>query len=231
MAGLRVREGVNETFDSTCCLSGNQAGAVERLERPSLNEHDMLDLEDLASCVSTSTAARRSSRSAAPRRSESISSPPPTARSSRIVARPAQATGAGIVILPDVRGLHPSSRSWRCASRSEASRRSRSTTSAGPPARRARRRLRLHAARRAGHAGRTSPAISRPRSAHLRGLQPRRDSIFATGFCMGGRLASMPATLGLGLPARSRSTAGRPARTGAARRPPRTSPTRSNATS
>ena len=35
--------------------------------------------------------------------------------------------------------------------------------------------------------------------AHLRALDPAPRSLFTTGFCMGGRLSSMSATLGLGL--------------------------------
>jgi hypothetical protein len=49
-------------------------------------------------------------------------------------ARAASPTGAGIVILPDVRGLHPfSTRSWPGGSPRPGSTRSRSTTSGARP--------------------------------------------------------------------------------------------------
>ena len=48
-------------------------------------------------------------------------------------------------------------------------------------------------------AGTTSPGDIRTAVAHLRALPNPPRSIFTTGFCMGGRLASMSTTLGLGL--------------------------------
>ena len=115
------------------------------------------------------------------------------------LARPEQRTGAGIVILPDVRGLHPFFEE-----------------------------LALRFAERGIDAiaidyfGRTAPDDDRGEDfeymphveqarwdhlkgdiaaavEHLRSLPNPPRSIFTTGFCMGGRLASMSTTLGLGL--------------------------------
>jgi carboxymethylenebutenolidase len=115
------------------------------------------------------------------------------------LARPEQATGAGIVILPDVRGLHPffEELAMRFAE-------------GGIDA------LAID------YFGRTAPNDDRGEDfeymphvgkarwmnlagdirtavAHLRGLPNPPRSVFTTGFCMGGRVASMSTTLGLGL--------------------------------
>ncbi|HUG30235.1 MAG TPA: dienelactone hydrolase family protein [Candidatus Limnocylindria bacterium] len=114
-------------------------------------------------------------------------------------ARPASSTGAGILILPDVRGLAPffEELALRFAERG------------------------IYAlaidyfGRTAGlgdqpegfdymaHVGKTRwetlAGDIRTGVAHLRGLEPAPRSVFTTGFCMGGRLSSMSATLGLGL--------------------------------
>ena len=115
------------------------------------------------------------------------------------LARPEQRTGAGVVILPDVRGLHPFFEE-----------------------------LALRFAERGIDAiaidyfGRTAPNDDRGEGfeymphveqarwddlkgdiaaavEHLRSLPNPPRSTFTTGFCMGGRLASMSTTLGLGL--------------------------------
>ena len=115
------------------------------------------------------------------------------------VARPAQPTGAGIVILPDVRGLHPyfDELALRFAERGVAA------ISIDYFGRTAGKEARgddfeymphVSAARWETLAGDIKAAV-----AHLRSLSPAPTSIFATGFCMGGRLASMATTLGLGL--------------------------------
>ncbi len=115
------------------------------------------------------------------------------------LARPEQATGAGIVILPDVRGLHPffEELAMRFAERGIE-------------------------ALAIDYFGRTAPNDDRGEDseymphvgkarwehlagdirtgvAHLRALPNPPRSVFTTGFCMGGRLASMSTTLGLGL--------------------------------
>ena len=115
------------------------------------------------------------------------------------LARPEQATGAGIVILPDVRGLHPffEELAMRYAERGID-------------------------ALAIDYFGRTAPNDDRGEGfeymphvqqarwkhlagdirkavAHLRALKNPPRSVFTTGFCMGGRLSSMSTTLGLGL--------------------------------
>jgi len=115
------------------------------------------------------------------------------------LARPQQGTGAGIVILPDVRGLHPffEELAMRFAERGID-------------------------ALAIDYFGRTAPSDDRGEGfeymphvekakwehlssdirtavAHLRGLPNPPRSTFTTGFCMGGRLSSMSTTLGLGL--------------------------------
>jgi carboxymethylenebutenolidase len=114
-------------------------------------------------------------------------------------ARPAQPTGAAILILPDVRGLHPyyEELALRFAEHGVA-------------------------ALAIDYFGRTAGTDPRPADfdyapdlaqvsweglsadiragiEHLRSMDPGPRSILATGFCMGGRLASLAATLGLGL--------------------------------
>lgn len=115
------------------------------------------------------------------------------------LARPEQGTGAGIVILPDVRGLHPffEELAMRFAERGID-------------------------ALAIDYFGRTAPSDDRGEGfeymphvgkarwdnlkgditaavEHLRSLPRSPRSTFTTGFCMGGRLASMSTTLGLGL--------------------------------
>jgi carboxymethylenebutenolidase len=115
------------------------------------------------------------------------------------LARPEQGTGAGIVILPDVRGLHPffEELAMRYAERGID-------------------------ALAIDYFGRTAPSDDRGEDfeymphvskarwenlagdirtavAHLRELPNPPRSTFTTGFCMGGRLASMSTTLDLGL--------------------------------
>ncbi|HUQ42907.1 MAG TPA: dienelactone hydrolase family protein [Candidatus Limnocylindria bacterium] len=115
------------------------------------------------------------------------------------LARPEQGTGAGIVILPDVRGLHPffEELALRYAERGIAA-------------------MAIdYFGRTAGTAPRGDsfehmPHVEQATWKHLEGdiraavtylrsLDPAPRSIFTTGFCMGGRLSSMSATLGLGL--------------------------------
>jgi len=115
------------------------------------------------------------------------------------LARPVQPTGAGMVILPDVRGLHPffEELALRFAERGVSAlaidyfgR----TTGVGPrgddfdhgPHVDAMRWGSLQADIRSG-------------IAHLRSLDDAPTSIFTTGFCVGGRLSSNSATLGLRL--------------------------------
>jgi carboxymethylenebutenolidase len=115
------------------------------------------------------------------------------------VARPEQPNGAGIVILPDVRGLHPffEELAMRYAERGITA-------------------LAIdYFCRTAGNEPRGddfehTPHVEQARwktlsadikaaVGYLRKLDPAPRSIFTTGFCMGGRLSSMSATLGLGL--------------------------------
>lgn len=115
------------------------------------------------------------------------------------LARPVQPSGAGIVILPDVRGLHPffEELALRFAEHGITALaidyfgRTAATDDRGPdfeymP--------HVSKARWAGLSGDIRAAVT-----HLRGLDPAPRSIVSTGFCMGGRLSSMSATLGLGL--------------------------------
>lgn len=115
------------------------------------------------------------------------------------LARPAEPTGAGIVILPDVRGLHPyfEELALRFAEHGvEALAIDFFGRTAGTDDR--------------GDSFEYMPHVEQARwphlsgdiraaVAHLRGLDGAPQSIFTTGFCMGGRLSSMSATLGLGL--------------------------------
>jgi carboxymethylenebutenolidase len=113
-------------------------------------------------------------------------------------AVPAQPTGAGILILPDVRGLHPffEELALRFAERGIAAvavdyfgR----TAGTGP---------RDDDFDYGPHLAQTSweglSADVKAGAAQLRSIQPSPRSIFVTGFCMGGRLASDATTLGLG---------------------------------
>jgi carboxymethylenebutenolidase len=114
------------------------------------------------------------------------------------LARPEQSTGAGIVILPDVRGLHPffEELALRYAERGITA-------------------LAIdYFGRTAGTAKRGDdfehmPHVEQAKWETLQGdikaavaelrKQPGVRSVLTTGFCMGGRLSSMSATLGLGL--------------------------------
>jgi carboxymethylenebutenolidase len=115
------------------------------------------------------------------------------------LARPEGAPGAGIVILPDVRGLHPffEELAMRYAERGILA-------------------LAIdYFGRTAGTGERGSdfehmPHVEQARwetlsgdirsaVAYLRAQEPAPRSVLTTGFCMGGRLSSMSATLGLGL--------------------------------
>jgi len=115
------------------------------------------------------------------------------------LARPEQPSGAGIVILPDVRGLHPffEELAMRFAERGITAlaidyfcR----TAGVGP---------RGEGFDYSPHVEATTwPNLQgdiRTAVAYLRGLEEAPQSIFTTGFCMGGRLTSLSATLGLGL--------------------------------
>lgn len=114
-------------------------------------------------------------------------------------ALPKQGTGAAIVVLPDVRGLHPffEELALRFAERGVAA-------------------IAIdYFSRTAGTDDRTDDFDSGPHVEQLRwentrgeieaavkqlrGLDSPPRSIFATGFCMGGRLASLALTLGLGM--------------------------------
>jgi len=115
------------------------------------------------------------------------------------LARPAQPTGAGIVILPDVRGLHPffEELAMRFAERGVTAlaidyfcR----TAGTGPRGDAFDYMPHVEATTWQGLQGDIRTAV-----AHLRGLDTAPGSIFTTGFCMGGRLTSLSATLGLGL--------------------------------
>jgi carboxymethylenebutenolidase len=114
------------------------------------------------------------------------------------LARPEQSTGAGIVILPDVRGLHPffEELALRYAERGiTAIAIDYFGRTAGTEPR--------------GDSFDHSPHVGQATWDNLRGdiraavgrirTEPNVRSVFTTGFCMGGRLASMSTTLGLGL--------------------------------
>jgi carboxymethylenebutenolidase len=115
------------------------------------------------------------------------------------LARPANPTGAGIVILPDVRGLHHyfEELALRFAEHGVVALAiDYFARTAGDTARGEDFDYMPHvgAARWETLAGDMRSAVT-----HLRGLEPAPAAVFTTGFCMGGRLASMSATLGLGL--------------------------------
>jgi len=115
------------------------------------------------------------------------------------LARPEHPTGAGIVILPDVRGLHPffEELALRYAERGI------TAVAIDYFARSAGDQRRGDHFEHTPHVDQarweTLSADIRAAVKHLRGLDPAPRSIFTTGFCMGGRLSSMSATLGLGL--------------------------------
>ena len=117
-------------------------------------------------------------------------------------ARAADPTGAGVVILPDVRGLHPYYEELRCGSPRTGSTRWPSTGSGGRPApsRAATGSSTLRTSPRRRGAGsrptsrRPSRSCGRPRAA---GRHPARCSRSGSAWAAGCR--SWPATLGLGL--------------------------------
>jgi carboxymethylenebutenolidase len=121
------------------------------------------------------------------------------ARYRAFLARPEQSTGAGIVILPDVRGLHPffEELAMRYAER-------------GIEALAIDYFCRTAQGDDRGEGFEYMPHVQQARwetlsgdiragVKHLRALPNPPRSIFSTGFCMGGRLSSMSTTLGLGL--------------------------------
>lgn len=115
------------------------------------------------------------------------------------LARPVQPTGAGIVILPDVRGLHPyfEELAMRFAEHGiVALAIDYFGRTAGDDDRGQDFDYMPHVigARWSSLQGDMRAAVT-----HLRALDPAPRSVFTTGFCMGGRLSSMSATLGLGL--------------------------------
>jgi Dienelactone hydrolase and related enzymes len=121
------------------------------------------------------------------------------ARFMAYLARPAQPTGAGIVILPDVRGLHPyfEELALRFAEHGVVALAiDYFGRTGGDDARGEDFDYMPHVAgaRWDNLAGDMQAAVT-----YLRALDPAPRSIFTTGFCMGGRLSSMSATLGLGL--------------------------------
>jgi carboxymethylenebutenolidase len=115
------------------------------------------------------------------------------------LARPEGSSGAGIVILPDVRGLHPffEELSLRFAERGvdalaiDYFGRTAGTGERGDGFE--------HMPHVAKARWETLAGDIRTGVGHLRGLEPAPRSVFTTGFCMGGRLSSMSATIGLGL--------------------------------
>jgi carboxymethylenebutenolidase len=115
------------------------------------------------------------------------------------LARPEQSTGAGIVILPDVRGLHPffEELAMRYAERGI------TALAIDYFGRTAGTEPRGDAFEHNPHVAKTSwetlQGDIRTAVKHLRTVDPAPRSVFTTGFCMGGRLSSMSSTLGLGL--------------------------------
>jgi carboxymethylenebutenolidase len=113
-------------------------------------------------------------------------------------ATPAQPTGAGILILPDVRGLHPffEELALRFAEHGIAAVAiDYFSRTAGTGSRESDFDYQPHLAQLSWEG---LEADVKAGAAHLRALQPAPRSIFVTGFCMGGRLASVSTTLGLG---------------------------------
>src|SRR5439155_15367449 len=115
------------------------------------------------------------------------------------LALPEGSPGAGIVILPDVRGLHPffEELAMRYAERGITALaidyfgRTAGTGERGDDFEHM---PHVEQARWPNLAGEIRTAVT-----HLRAQEPAPRSVFTTGFCMGGRLSSMSATLGLGL--------------------------------
>ena len=115
------------------------------------------------------------------------------------LARPEQSTGAGVLILPDVRGLHPffEELALRFAER-------------GMTALAIDYFGRTAGAEERGGGFEHLPHVDQLRweevegdikaaVAHLRAVDPAPRSVVAVGFCMGGRFSSLAATMGLGL--------------------------------
>lgn len=115
------------------------------------------------------------------------------------LARPEGSTGAGMVILPDVRGLHPffEELAMRFAERgivALAIDYFGRTAGTGERGNDFEHMHHVEEARWEHLAGEIRAAVG-----YLREQEPAPRSVFTTGFCMGGRLSSMSATLGLGL--------------------------------
>jgi carboxymethylenebutenolidase len=115
------------------------------------------------------------------------------------LARPEGAPGAGIVILPDVRGLHPffEELAMRYAERgivALAIDYFGRTAGTGERGSNFEHMPHVEQARWETLSGDIRSAV-----AYLRAQEPAPRSVLTTGFCMGGRLSSMSATLGLGL--------------------------------
>jgi carboxymethylenebutenolidase len=118
---------------------------------------------------------------------------------SAFVARPEQPRGAGILVLPDVRGLHPffEELTMRFAERgilALAIDYFGRTAGTGERGENFEHGPHVEQTRWDNLRGDMTAAI-----AYLRSQEPKPRSTFTTGFCMGGRLSSMSATLGLGL--------------------------------
>jgi len=115
------------------------------------------------------------------------------------LAKPANPSGAGIVILPDVLGLHPyfDELALRFAEHGVAALSIDYFGRTAPNDKRGEafdHQPHVGAARWETLSGDITAAVE-----HLRSLDSAPTAIFTTGFCMGGRLSSMSATLGLGL--------------------------------
>ena len=115
------------------------------------------------------------------------------------VARPEKSTGAGILILPDVRGLHPffqelaarfAERGITALAMDYFCR----TAGTDPQPDDFEYQPHLEQLSWDNLAGDIEASV-----AHLRSQSPAPRSVFATGFCMGGRFAADTTTLGLGL--------------------------------
>jgi carboxymethylenebutenolidase len=114
-------------------------------------------------------------------------------------ARPADPTGAAILILPDVRGLHSffEELALRFAERGVAALAiDYFGRTAGTDQRDADFEYRPHVEQTRWN---ELAGDIRAGAVRLRAMDPAPRALFATGFCMGGRLASLAATLGLGL--------------------------------
>lgn len=115
------------------------------------------------------------------------------------LARPAEPTGAGVLILPDVRGLHSyfEELALRFAEHGMTALaidyfgRTAGSDDRGPDF--------DYMPHVVGARWDNLEGDIRAGVTHLRSLDPKPRSTFTTGFCMGGRLSSMSATLGLGL--------------------------------